>query len=75
MSGVCSFPNIKVLECRRERLHNQFIARSEVFVEATDRNARLLHHIGDANAFKSALAKSLGGHPDNPLMRGLLVSL
>ena len=30
------FPNVKILECRRERLHNQFIARSEVFVEAAD---------------------------------------
>src|SRR5689334_9457345 len=28
------FPNVKILERCRERLHDQFIARSEVFVEA-----------------------------------------
>ena len=75
MSARMLFPNVKILECRRERLHDQFIARSEVFVEAPNRNARFLHHIGDADTFKSALAKPLGGHPDNPLMRRLLVPL
>src|ERR1700689_3940223 len=69
------FPNVKILECRRERLHNQFIARSEVFVEAAHRNTGLLHHIGDADPVKSALAKPLGSHPYNPLMCRLLVPL
>jgi len=35
-----------------------------VFVEAPNRNARFLHNIGDADTFKSALAKPLGGHVD-----------
>jgi len=39
-------PNVKILECCRERLHDQFIARSEVFVKASNRNAQFLHHIG-----------------------------
>ena len=55
------FPNVKILECRRERLHDQFIARSEMLVEAPNRNTRFLHHIGDADTFKSLLAKPLGG--------------
>jgi hypothetical protein len=46
-----------------------------VLVEAPNRNARFLHHIGDADTFKPALAKPLGGHPDNPLMSRLFVPL
>jgi hypothetical protein len=41
------FSNVKIFECRWQRLHDWFIARSEVFVEAADRNAPLSHHIGD----------------------------
>src|ERR1700679_2457413 len=69
------FPNVEILECRRERFNHQFITRSKVFVEAPNRNARFLHHIGDADTFKSALAKPLGGNLYNALMRGLLVLL
>jgi hypothetical protein len=46
-----------------------------VFVKASNRNARLLHHIGDADTFQFALAKPFGSHRDYALMRGLLVPL
>src|ERR1700735_268438 len=69
------FPNVKVLECRRQRLHDQFIARSEVFVETSNRHARFLHHIGNADAFETTFTKSLGGHFDDPSVCRRLVTL
>ena len=57
------FPHVKILECRRERLYDQFVTRTEMFVEAPNRHARFLHHIGDADTLKSVLAKPLGGPP------------
>ena len=75
MSAVCSFQNVKILECRRERLHDQFIARSEVFVETADSNTCLLHHIGNANAFQAKFAKPLGSNFHDPSVRLRLVTL
>src|SRR5882762_9972076 len=69
------FPNVKILECRRERLHAQFIARSEVFVEAPNRNARFLHHISNADAFQTEFAKPLGSNAHDPSVRLRLVTL
>jgi hypothetical protein len=45
------------------RLDDQFIARSEVLLEDPNRNARFLHHIGNADVFETAFAKSLWPSP------------
>ena len=46
------FANVKILECRRESPHDQFIARSQVLVE--------VRHAGEGTTIAHA---SIGGHP------------
>src|ERR1700722_3973244 len=46
-----------------------------MFVEPADRDAGLLHHIGNADAFQTEFAKSLGSDADDPSMRLCLVAL
>src|SRR5260370_14295391 len=59
-------PAVEVLECGGQRLNHQFIARIEMFVETTDSNTGLLHHIGNADAFEAEFAKPLGRNAHDP---------
>src|SRR5882757_8541409 len=69
------FPAVEVLECGGQRLNLQFIARIEMFVEATDSNTGLLHHIGNADAFETEFAKPLGRNAHDPSVCLRLISL
>src|SRR5260370_21951661 len=68
-------PAVEVLEGRGQRLHHQFIARIEMFVETTDSNTGLLHHIGNANAFETEFAKPLGRNAHDPSVCLCLITL
>src|SRR5882757_9330098 len=68
------FPAVEVLECGGQRLNLQFIARIEMFVEATDSNTGLLHHIGNADAFETEFAKPLGRNAHDPSVCLCLIS-
>ncbi len=59
-------PAVKVLECGGQRLNHEFIARIEMFVETADGNTGLLHHVGNADAFETELAKPLGRNLHDP---------
>ena len=50
-------------------------ARIEMFVETADRNAGLLHYIGNADAFQTEFAKPLGSNSHDPSVRLRLVTL
>src|SRR5260370_33756446 len=68
-------PAVEVLECGGQRLNHQFIARIEMFVETTDSNTSLLHHIGNADAFETDFAKPLGSNAHDPCVCLRLISL
>src|SRR5580692_11611744 len=59
-------PAVEVLECGGQRLNHQFIARIEMFVETTDSNTGLVHHIGNADAFETKFAKPPGRNAHDP---------
>ena len=68
-------PAVEVLECCGQRLNHQFIAAIEMFVKPANRDTGLLHHSGDADAFETEFAKSLGGNAHDPIVRLRLVNL
>src|SRR5260370_25122183 len=68
-------PAVEVLECGGQRLNHQFIARIEMFVETTDSNTGLLHHIGNADAFETEFAKPLGRNAHDPSVCLCLITL
>src|SRR5260370_5572974 len=68
-------PAVEVLECGGQRLNHQFIARIEMFVETTDSNTGLLHHIGNTDAFETEFAKPPGRNAHDPSVCLRLISL